>query len=133
MAGKQSVKVPRPTDAELAILRVLWREGPSPVRKVMEALNAERGEPLAYTTALKFLQIMTEKGLVTRDEADRSHVYHPAAPAEKTRRLLVRDLIDRAFDGSARALVAQALGSGKISRRELGEIKALIDQLGGDA
>src|SRR5918997_2908635 len=103
--------VPRPTDAELAILRVLWDRGPSTVRQVHEVLLRER--PTAYTTALKLLQIMTEKGLVRRDETDRTHVYHPRLTEEQTQRQLVRDLLDRAFGGSASKLVMQALATKK--------------------
>jgi predicted transcriptional regulator len=90
---------PRPTDAELAILRVLWERGPSTVRQVHEVLSRER--PGGYTTALKLLQIMTEKGLVRRDETDRTHVYHPRLSEEQTQRQLVRDLLERAFGGSS--------------------------------
>jgi predicted transcriptional regulator len=100
-------ELPRPTAAELAILRVLWRRGPSTVREVQEALSDERGT--GYTTALKLLQIMTEKGLVRRDDRVRTHVYAAALPAETTQRQLERDLLYRAFGGSAQQLVLQAL------------------------
>src|ERR671923_111241 len=116
---------PRPTDAELAILRVLWERGPSTVRQVHEALGRER--PTAYTTALKMLQIMTEKGLVRRDESDRSHVYQARLSEEQTQRQLVRDLLDRAFGGSASKLVMQALASRRASPDELREIRQAID------
>src|SRR3954451_21012590 len=101
----------KPTEAELAILRVLWDRGPSTVRDVTDALHAERGT--GYTTALKLLQIMTDKGLVRRNESARSHVYEAAAPAEATQRQLVRDLLTRAFGGAARPLVLQALANGR--------------------
>jgi predicted transcriptional regulator len=117
--------VPRPTDAELAILRVLWDRGPSTVRQVHEVLSRER--PSAYTTALKLLQIMTDKGLVSRDERDRSHVYHARLSEEQTQRQLVRDLLDRAFGGSATKLVMQALAARRASAEELSEIRRLID------
>lgn len=117
--------VPRPTDAELAILRVLWERGPSTVRQVHDVLSRER--PTAYTTALKLLQIMTDKGLVRRDETDRTHVYHPRLSEEQTQRQLVRDLLDRAFGGSASKLVMQALAARRASPEELGEIRRLID------
>ena len=116
---------PRPTDAELAILRVLWARGPSTVRQVHDVLSRER--PTAYTTALKLLQIMTEKGLVRRDETDRTHVYQARASEEQTQRQLVRDLLDRAFGGSASKLVMQALAARRATPEELGEIRRLID------
>jgi BlaI family transcriptional regulator, penicillinase repressor len=119
------MKTPRPTDAELAILRVLWERGPSTVRQVHDVLSRER--PAAYTTALKLLQIMTDKGLVRRDDADRSHVYHPRLTEEQTQRQLIRDLVDRAFGGSASKLVMQALATKRASDEELGEIRRLLD------
>src|SRR5918993_2077875 len=117
--------LPRPTDGELAILRVLWELGPSTVRQVHGVLLRER--PTAYTTALKLLQIMTEKGLVRRDESDRTHVYHARYSEEHTQRQLVRDLLDRAFGGSAPKLVMQALHGRRSSSEELDEIRKLID------
>jgi predicted transcriptional regulator len=120
--------LPRPTDAELAILRVLWARGPSTVRQVHEVLSRER--PAAYTTALKLLQIMTDKGLVSRDERDRSHVYQARLTEAQTQRQLVRDLLDRAFGGSAAKLVMQALAAKRTSPEELVEIRRLIDGRG---
>jgi BlaI family transcriptional regulator, penicillinase repressor len=117
---------PRPTDAELAILRVLWERGPSTVRQVHEVLVARVG-PTAYTTALKLLQIMTEKGLVRRDDTDRTHVFTPRLSEEQTQRQLVRDLLDRAFGGSASKLVMQALNARRATPEELGEIRKLIE------
>ena len=117
--------LPRPTDAELSILRVLWERGPSTVRQVHDVLSRER--PTAYTTALKLLQIMTEKGLVRRDETERSHVYHPRLSEEQTQRQLVRDLLDRAFGGSAAKLVMQALAARRATPEELVEIRRLIE------
>ena len=117
-------KTPRPTDAELAILRVLWQLGPSTVRQVHEVMSRER--PTAYTTALKLLQIMTEKGLVRRDETDRTHVYHARLSEEQTQRQLVSDLVDRAFGGSAAALVMHALSEHPASPEELRQIQKLI-------
>jgi predicted transcriptional regulator len=117
----------RPTDAELAILRVLWRLGPSTVRQVFEAL--ERVQPTGYTTALKQLQIMTAKGLVDRDESERSHIYRARFTEESTQRLLVGDLIQRAFGGSAERLVMQALASKRASPGELEAIRRLIDEM----
>src|SRR5215210_4691472 len=114
----------KPTDGELAILRVLWARGPSTVRQVAEALERDTG----YTTALKLLQIMTEKGLVRRDESSRTHVYEAAATEDQTQRTLVSDLLDRAFGGSAAKLVLQALATRKASPQELVEIRRLIDR-----
>jgi BlaI family transcriptional regulator, penicillinase repressor len=116
---------PRPTDAELAILRVLWERGPSTVRQVHDVLSRDR--PAAYTTALKILQIMTEKGLVRRDETDRTHIYQARLSEEQTQRQLIRDLLDRAFGGSASKLVMQALAARRSTPEELGEIRKLIE------
>src|SRR5262245_26445826 len=119
------MKTPRPTDAELSILRVLWDLGPCTVRQVHEVLSRERTS--AYTTALKLLQIMTEKGLVRRDESDRTHVYHARLSQEQTQRQLVRDLLDRAFGGSSSKLVMQALATKRASAEELVQIRRLLD------
>ena len=116
---------PRPTDAELAILRILWERGPSTVRQVHDILAHER--QAAYTTALKLLQIMTEKGLVERDERDRTHIYRARLSEETTQRQLVRDLVDRAFAGSSSKLVLQALASKRASAEELRDIRKAID------
>jgi predicted transcriptional regulator len=121
----KSTQAPRPTDAELAILRVLWERGPSTVRQVHEVLSKER--PAAYTTSLKLLQIMTDKGLVRRDESDRTHIYAPRLTEEQTQRQLVRDLLDRAFGGSSMKLVMQALNTRRASAEELAEIRKLIE------
>lgn len=118
--------LPRPTDAELAILRVLWTLGPSTVRQVHESLVKER--PSAYTTALKMLQIMTEKGLVERDESDRTHIYRARLSEEQTQQQLVGDLLDRAFGGSASKLVMQALATTRATPDELREIRQLIER-----
>jgi predicted transcriptional regulator len=120
-------RIPRPTDAELAILRVLWRRGPSTVRQVHDVLSADK--PTGYTTVLKFMQIMTEKGLLLRDESQRSHVYRPQVPAEKTQQQLVGDLLERAFEGSAQRLVMQALSTKKVTPAELAQIRELIDKI----
>lgn len=122
---------PRPTDAELALLRVLWRRGPSTVRQVHEDL--ERRNPTGYTTVLKLLQIMTEKGLVERDESQRAHVYVARLPEEQTLGQLVGDLLDRAFEGSSSRLVMRALESRPATREELAEIRRMLDLMeGGD-
>ena len=119
----------KPTDAELAILRVLWSRGPSTVRQIAEDMGREAG----YTTILKLLQIMTEKRLVVRDEAARTHVYEAAYTQDQTQRQLVTDLLDRAFDGSAAKLVLQALAATKTSPEELAEIKKLLRGAGPSA
>ncbi|MCW5556410.1 MAG: BlaI/MecI/CopY family transcriptional regulator [Verrucomicrobiae bacterium] len=119
--------LPRPTEAELGILRVLWRRGPSTVRQVTGELGAETG----YTTALKLLQIMTEKGLVVRDDSERTHVFAPAIPEEATQRQLLEDLLERAFGGSAQKLVLQALAGRRPSPAELAELRRLLDSLEG--
>src|SRR4051794_19548034 len=114
---------PVPTDAELAILRVLWARGDSTVREVHDALNAaDRARRAGYTTVLKLMQIMTEKGLVTRDESDRTHVYRAKPTQQNTQRRLVKDLLDRAFGGSASQLVMQALAASRATPEELSEI-----------
>jgi predicted transcriptional regulator len=120
-------ELPRPTDGELAILRVLWERGASTVREVTDALQEVRAT--GYTTALKLMQIMTDKGLLRRDESRRTHVYQAVVSAEETQRQLVGDLLDRAFGGSARQLVLQALSSAKASRDDLAEIRKLLDDM----
>ena len=115
---------PRPTDAELEILRVLWQRGASTVRDVYDALS--KTKPIGYTTVLKFMQIMAEKGLVRRDEEQRAHVYSAMVPQEQTQQQMVRDLLRRAFDDSASQLVMQALASKKTSPEELAEIRRLL-------
>jgi BlaI family transcriptional regulator, penicillinase repressor len=129
-------EIPRPTDAELAILRVLWQQGPATVRQVRNVL--ERSQPTGYTTALKLLQIMSEKGLVLRDESQRTHVYRASQSEGRTQRQLVGDLVRRAFGGSALKLVMQAIATKKASAEELAEIRKLIENLerekkGGDS
>ena len=119
------ITTPKPTDGELAILRILWDRGPSTVRQVHDVLAQERRA--AYTTALKLLQIMTEKGLVERDERDRTHVYRARLSEETTQRQLVRDLLDRAFGGSSSKLVMQALATKRASAEELRDIRMAID------
>ncbi len=121
-------KTPRPTDGELEILCVLWENGPSTVRQVHEVLS--RSRDVGYTTVLKMLQIMTEKGLVVRDESRRSHVYRSRFSEEQTQRQLVGDLLSKAFGGCMERLVMQALSARKVSPRELAEIRKLLDELG---
>ena len=119
-------KLPKPTEAELAILRVLWQRGPSTVRQVHEALNEVK--KTGYTTVLKFMQIMHEKGLVTRDEKPYAHVYEARLPREQAQRTLVADLLDRAFEGSMARLVLQALSSRKATAEELSEIRKILKE-----
>ncbi len=121
---------PRPTDAELNILRVLWSRGPSTVREIADDLNRDR--EVGYTTVLKFMQIMTEKGLLLRDESNRTHIYRPKFSEERTLQQLMKDLLDRAFGGSAQKLVMQALSAKKTSRKELDEIQKLLDTMKGE-
>src|SRR5215470_12889215 len=116
----------RPTDAELEILRVLWQRGPSTVREVQETLNESKAT--GYTTVLKLLQIMTEKGLVRRNETQRAHVYEARYAQETTQRQMVGDLLDKLFDGSATNLVMQALATKKTSAEELSQIRQILDE-----
>jgi len=129
---------PQPTPAELAILRVLWRRGRSTVREVLDVLNAGEvartggdAKPTGYTTVLKLMQIMTDKGLVRRDESQRTHVYEASGRhgEEQTQRRLVKDLLDRAFGGSAQKLILQALSAKKATPREIAEIRSLLDEM----
>lgn len=117
----------KPTDSELEILHVLWTNGPSTVRQVHETLSLSRD--LGYTTALKLMQIMHEKGLLTREETNRSHTYAAAVTEEDTQRGLVDRFVETAFRGSASKLVMQVLGQHKASRQELDEIKKLLNQI----
>jgi BlaI family transcriptional regulator, penicillinase repressor len=119
--------LPRPTEAELELLAVLWQRGPSTVREIHEALSSKK--ETGYTTTLKILQKMTDKGLVRRDESRRSHVYHAASAAHETQRQLVRSLVRRAFGGSPTRLVVQALSEQKATAAELAEIRTLLDRL----
>ena len=124
-------ELPQPTAAELAILKALWRRGSGTVREVWEDLTGDRaaGYTAGYTTVLKLLQIMTDKGLVRRDEARRSHVYRPARSEEQTQQRLVSDLLDRAFNGSAAKLVMQALATKRASAAELAQVRSLIEKM----
>ncbi len=116
---------PRPTDAELEILTVLWSRGPSTVRDIHEIIA--RRKPAQYTTVLKLLQIMAEKGLVRRDEKQRAHVYEAAYSQELTQKQLAGDLLNRAFGGSAARLMQGALSARKASKTELAELRKLLD------
>jgi len=126
MAIKQIV---RPTKLELSILKVLWEAGPRSVREIQKIL--EQAKPTGYTTVLKMLQIMTEKGLVDRDESVRPQIYRARYSQEQTQRHLVRDLVQRAFGGSVKALVMQALATKKSSASDLEAIEKLLDRIEG--
>lgn len=117
---------PRPTQAELEILCVLWLRGPSSVREVQQTISESR--VMGYTTVLKLLQIMARKGLVARDERERTHVYRAALAQEQTQRQLVTDLLERAFDGSASQLILQALATKRASPDEMEEIRRMLDK-----
>lgn len=121
-----TTKLPMPTDAELEILTVLWQHGECTVREVHASLSASRD--MGYTTVLKLMQIMAEKGLVRRDERQRAHVYEPTFAQEQTQQQLLGDLVERAFDGSALKLVMQALQSKRASSEELSEIRNLLEE-----
>lgn len=117
----------RPTDTELDILRVLWQRGPSTVREVQETLSGAK--PTGYTTVLKMLQIMTDKGLVRRDERQRAHVYEARLAREQTQQQIVTDLLERVFEGSATGLVMHALAAKKkSSEQELAKIRKMLDE-----
>jgi predicted transcriptional regulator len=129
MARKAS---PQPTDVELAILRVLWARGPSTVREVHDVLAEAPERETGYSTTLKMMQVMLEKGLLTRDESRRPQVYAPSQPEEQTQRQILRDVLRKVFGGSARKLVMRAVESEKISPKELAEIRKLLKQMEGD-
>ncbi|MDF1813946.1 MAG: BlaI/MecI/CopY family transcriptional regulator [Verrucomicrobiales bacterium] len=122
-------ELPKPTEREMEIIGVLWRTGPSPVREVLEELNRDRKPPLAYTTVLRFFQIMLEKGLVTRREGGKGHIYETSVPAEKTKTQLTHDLLNRVFAGSTKDLVLHALGGRKMTAEELDEIRDVISEM----
>ena len=121
------MKHPRPTDGELEILRVLWRNGPSTVRDVHGILSTSK-PGTGYTTVLKLMQIMADKGLVSRDEKNKAHVYSPRMKEDQTQRQMVGDLLDRVFGGSAARLVMQALATKKANPEELAEIRTMLDE-----
>lgn len=117
----------KPTDSELEILNILWSKGPSTVREIHEVL--EQNKEAGYTTSLKLLQIMHEKGLVSRDTSSKTHVYKAAIPQEKIQGQLVQRFIDNVFNGSASQLVMQALGSHKADAAELERIREYLDKM----
>jgi len=120
---------PKPTDAELEILQVLWQHGPSTVRAVNDHLSQRRQAEVGYTTTLKILQLMRDKGLVRRDDADRSHVYRAAVREQETQSLLLDKFVEATFGGSALKLVMQALGSRSTSDEELAQIRRLLNDI----
>ncbi len=120
---------PAPTESELRILGVLWDAGPLTVREVNDRLNEDRGKSIGYTTTLKLMQLMAEKGLVSRDVSSRSHVYTAAVPRKGTQEGLLNRFVNAAFGGSRTELVLRALGNGEASAADLVEIKQLIEKL----
>jgi BlaI family penicillinase repressor len=122
---KQDAKA-NPTPSELAILQILWSRGPSTVREIHEVLAREK--EVGYTSALKFLQIMTAKGLVTRTEDQRAHVYSAQQPAEKTKQQFAADVLKRVFHGSASQLMQHALSGRRGSKKEIEELRRLLDE-----
>jgi len=117
----------QPTDVELQILRILWERGPSPVREIHAELGAEKGT--SYSTTVKMLAVMLQKGLVKRNESAQPHVYRAVLTRESAGRRMVKSLIDKVFDGSASHLVLQALSSEKATKEELAEIRKLLDEM----
>jgi predicted transcriptional regulator len=117
---------PRPTDSELEILTVLWSIGPATVRQVYDVISRRRA--VQYSTVLKFMQIMDEKGLVRRDQKQRAHIYKAARSRERTQQQLAGDLLERAFSGSAKALLLGALSARKTTKEELNEMRQLLDE-----
>ena len=118
--------LPRPTDSELEILTVLWSRGPATVREIHEVIAKRK--PAQYTTVLKTLQIMADKGLVRRDEKQRAHIYEAALPRESTQKQLAGDLLQRAFNGSAARMMQGALSARKASKTELSELRKVLDE-----
>ena len=122
-------KIPRPTESELEILQVLWQYGASPVRFVNDKLNERHDREIGYTTTLKLMQIMLDKGLVLRNDESRTHIYRAAVAEAETQKRLLEKFVDTTFRGSAIKLVMQALGQHRASEEELREIRALIDKI----
>ncbi len=123
-------KAAGPTDKELDILSILWNKGPSTVRQVNEEMNKE--QKTGYTTTLKLMQIMTEKGLVVRDDSKFQHIYRPAVSEEKTQKQVVGNLLEKVFSGSAEKLVMRALSAKKVSAKELAKIRKMLDEIKGE-
>ena len=127
MAKRRNLRL---TNKELTILRILWDNGPSTVREVNEAMNKD--ENTGYTTTLKLMQIMIDKGLLRRDDSQFKHVYRPALTEEKTQKQLVDDLLEKAFYGSAEKLVMRALSAKKVTAKELAKIRKMLDEIKGE-
>ena len=127
MAKRRNLRL---TDRELTILRILWDNGPSTVRQVNEAMNKD--QDTGYTTTLKLMQIMTDKGLLRRDDSQFKHIYKPAVTEEKAQKQLVGDLLEKAFSGSAEKLVMRALSAKKVSAKEMEKIRKMLDEIEGD-
>jgi len=121
--------VPKPTNSEVSILRILWRDGPSTVRHIREALEAERKSTVGHTTALKLVQIMCDKGLLDRDDTSRPQVFRPRIAEQETQRQIVSDVLDRVFGGSTKKLVLQLLGIKRASHAEIREVEELLDRI----
>jgi len=124
MAAQQ---FPQPTDGELEVLRILWTNGPSTVKQVHEVVNKDR--PTVYTTTLKVMQVMREKGLLVRNDSKYRHIYRPALPEEKTQRQLVTDFLERTFSGSTEKLMMHLLSAKKISAKERAKIRKMLDEI----
>ena len=122
-----SQKLPQPTDGELEVLRILWTNGPSTVKQVYEVVN--KTKPTVYTTTLKVMQVMHERGLLVRNDSKYRHIYTPALPEEKTQRQLVADFLEKAFSGSTEKLVMHLLSAKKISAKERTKIRKMLDEI----
>ena len=125
----KKIRATQPTEVELQILRVLWELGPSPVREIHRRLHEEKGTN--YSTTVKMLSVMLDKGLMKRDEKAQPHVYRPALSRDKAGKRMVKELIEKVYDGAAMSLVLQALASAKPTIDELDEIRRLLDQMEG--
>ncbi len=129
MPSNQRKSLPKPTDAELAILNVFWQSGPSTVREVLARLQESRSPDIGYTTVLKLMQIMTDKGLLDRDSTQRPQVYTALVSQDETQQNFVSELLNKAFGGSAKRLVMQVLASKEASDEDLAEVEQLLDRL----
>jgi len=126
----KKTKIPKPTVAELEILQILWKNGPSTVRFVNEKMNEKKR--VGYTTTLKIMQLMFEKKILIRDEKKRSHIYHPAIQENETQKFLLERFLESAFSGSAAKLVMQTLGHHRASKEEISQIRKLLDSIEGE-
>jgi len=126
----KKAKIPKPTVAELEVLQILWKNGPSTVRFVNDKMNEKKR--VGYTTTLKIMQLMFEKKILTRDENKRSHIYHPVIKENETQKLLLERFLDSAFSGSAAKMVMQTLGNHQASKEEISQIRKLLDSIEGE-